>query len=187
MPLLNSRNGYGSLTKTLHWAVALLFALQYVGAWVMMRTPADGATLGVGQATYYNWHKTLGLVVLALAVVRIINRSKGELPPWAPTLSSLEHKLIHRAEQLLYAAMLVVPLSGFFYCMAGGYGVTLFGIWEMPNPVGELPWLASLSRAVHVAAAFLLLLPLGVHLGIVLGHHVYGRDGMLHRMLPGRR
>ncbi len=187
MPLLNSRNGYGALTKTLHWGIALLFALQYLGAWIMMRTPADGATLGIGQAAYYNWHKSLGLLALALAVIRIVNRSKGELPPWAPSLSPLEHKLIHRAERLLYMAMLAMPLSGFLYCMAGGYGVLLFGALEIPNPIGALPWLAGLSRGVHVAAAFLLLLPLGFHLGIVLGHHVYGRDRLLDRMLPGRR
>lgn len=183
MPLLNSREGYGALTKLLHWAIVVLFALQYAGAWIMMRTSVEQTTLGIGQAAYYNWHKSLGLVALVLAVARLMNRRAGELPPWAPTLSPLEQRLIHVTEPLLYGAMLVMPLSGFVYCMAGGYGVTLLGAWELWNPIGTWPLLASVARAVHVAAAFLLLLPLGLHLGLVLGHHVLMKDGLLRRML----
>jgi cytochrome b561 len=185
MGLFNNQNGYGAITKSLHWAIALLFAIQYAGAGIMMRTPAAGTTLGLSQDTYYNWHKSLGLVALILAVARLINRRVGELPPWSPSLSGLERKLIHHVEPLLYGSMLIMPLSGYVYCMAGGYGVTLFGAWELPNPIGAWPLLASTARAVHVIAAFALLLPLGLHLGIVLGHHFLARDGLVRRMLRG--
>lgn len=127
MALLNSRHGYGTLTKALHWAVVVLFAFQYAGAAVMLRTGEADTTLGLAQATYYNWHKSLGLIALALAVARLVNRRAGELPPWASTLSPLEHKLIHWTEWLLYGAMLVMPLTGYIYCMAGGYGVLFLG------------------------------------------------------------
>ena len=187
MGLINSAHGYGTLTKALHWAVVGLFAFQYVGAAVMLRTGAEEATLGLSQATYYNWHKSIGLVALALAVARLVNRRMGELPPWAATLSPLEQKLIHRMEQALYAAMLVMPFSGLVYVMAGGYGVRLFGVLDLPNPVGTWPGLASLARSIHVGSAFALLLPLGLHLGIVVGHHLIARDGMIGRMLTTRR
>lgn len=184
MGLLNSRHGYGALTKALHWAIVALFAAQYLGAWIMLRTPADTATLGIMQATYYNWHKSLGLVALLLAVGRLVNRRQGELPPWAPTLSPLEQRLIHVTEPLLYGAMLVMPISGFLYCMAGGYGVLLFGVIELANPIGASALLAGIARATHVVAAFTLLLPLGLHLGLVVGHHCLARDGLIRRMLP---
>ena len=187
MPILNSRHGYGALTKTLHWAIVVLFAFQYAGAGIMLRTGEAETTLGLSQATYYNWHKSLGLVALVLAVARLLNRRAGELPPWAPTLSPLEHKLIHRAETLLYGAMLVMPVSGYLLCMTGGYGVALFGAIELPNPIGSWPLLASLARAIHIAAGFALLLPLGVHLGIVLAHHYLAKDGLIRRMMPGRK
>lgn len=186
MRLLNSQQGYGALTKLLHWAIVVLFAFQYLGAAVMIRTGAGETMLGYPQAVYYDWHKTLGLAALALALIRLINRRAGQMPPWAPTLSNLEQQLIHRMETLLYGAMLVMPLSGFVYCMAGGYGVTLFHAIELPNPIGTWPALASLARAVHIAAAFALLLPLGLHVGLVLGHQCLGKDGLLRRMLPGR-
>jgi cytochrome b561 len=186
MPILNSTVGYGALTKLFHWLIAFLFASQYLSATIMLRTPAEATTLGIDQATYYNWHKSLGLVALAVAVARLLNRRTGTLPPWAPTLTALEQKMIHRAEQLLYAAMFIMPVSGFLYVMAGAYGVRLFGILDLPNPIPASPLLASTAKWVHVASAALLLLPLGTHLGIVLGHHFGLKDRLIDRMLPVR-
>lgn len=187
MALFNSEAGYGTITKACHWAIAGLFALQYLSAAVMLRTPGEAATLGLVQGTWYNWHKSLGLMALLVTFARLWNRRRGSLPPWAPTLTPLEQVMIHRAEQLLYAAMLAMPLSGFAYCMAGGYGVRLFGLWDLANPIGASPLLAATARWVHAAAAFGLLLPLGVHLGIVLGHHLHLGDRLISRMLPGSR
>jgi cytochrome b561 len=184
MPLLNSTLGYGALTKLFHWLIVLLFASQYLSAKIMLNTPEGATSLGLDQGTYYNWHKSLGLVALAVAVARLLNRKAGELPPWAPTLTALEQVIIHRTEQLLYAAMLIMPLSGFLYVMAGGYGVELFGLYAVPNPIPPLPRLASTAKWVHIASATLLLLPLGTHLGLVLGHHFGLKDRLLDRMRP---
>lgn len=186
MPLLNTAKGYGALTKAFHWLIAALFLAQYFLAIVMLRTPADGSVLGLAQSTSYNWHKSLGLLALALAIGRIINRKAGDLPPWAPSLTPLEQATIHRCEQLLYAAMLVMPLSGLVYVMAGGFGVRLFGIYDLPVPADTYPILASTAKWVHVASAVLLLLPLGAHLALVLGHHLHAKDKILERMLPRR-
>jgi cytochrome b561 len=186
MPLLNSPAGYGALTKLFHWLIALLIVLQYTSANIMLRTPAGATTLGLSQDTYYNWHKSLGLVALLIVLARLANRQMGELPPWAPTLTPLEQRIIHRTEQLLYGALLVMPLSGFLYVMAGNYGVLLFGLWDLPNPIGPAPLTAEIALWVHVACSMLMLLLLGTHLGLVLGHHFGLRDRLIHRMLPGR-
>jgi cytochrome b561 len=187
MFLANSAAGYGALTKLFHWLVALLIVLQYTSASIMLRTPAEATTFGLDQATYYNWHKSLGLVVLLLTLARLANRRVGELPPWAPTLTPLEQTIIHRTEQLLYGALLIMPLSGLVYVMAGNYGVWLFGLWALPNPIGPSPQTAQIALWVHVASAMLLLLPLGTHLGLILGHHFGMRDRLIHRMSPSRR
>jgi cytochrome b561 len=108
------------------------------------------------------------------------------LPPWAPTLTALEQTIVHRAEQLLYAAMFIMPVSGLLYVMAGGYGVRLFGVLDLPNPIPSSPTVASAASWVHVASSMLLLLPLGTHLGLVLGHHFGLKDRLIDRMLPVR-
>jgi len=69
--------------------------------------------------------------------------------------------------------------------MAGNNGVRLFGLWDLHNPIGREPLVAEISLWVHVACAVLLLLPLGTHLGLVLGHQFGMKDRLIHRMLPG--
>jgi cytochrome b561 len=82
--------------------------------------------------------------------------------------------------------MFVMPVSGWLYVMAGGYGVTLFGVWELPNPIGARPALALAAKWTHIAGAWILLLTLAGHIGLVLWHTLMRRDGLLRRMLPRR-
>src|SRR5215468_11803726 len=131
MTILNSNLGYGALTKLFHWLIVFLFAFQYLSAKIMLHTPAEATTLGVSQGTYYNWHKSLGLVAALVMLARLANRQIGELPPWAPMLTPLEQRIIHRTEQLLYGTLFIMPLSGILYVMAGNYGVRLFGLWDL--------------------------------------------------------
>jgi cytochrome b561 len=186
MAWLNSSAGYGGLTKVLHWGMALLIALQLALAWVMLTTPDGATTAGLPAAVYYNWHKSLGLVAFLLAAVRIANRRLGTLPPWAPSLSATERQLVHRAEQILYAAMIVMPLSGLVYVMAGGYGVNLFGIHELPRPAATNAMLAGTAKWAHIVTGYALILALGTHLIIVLHQQFVLGSGIIARMWPGR-
>jgi cytochrome b561 len=186
MSLHNTAEGYGALTKALHWLVVALFAFQFAAANIMLRMDGNALALGMDQSTYYNWHKSIGLVALVVAVVRLLARRSGQLPNWAPTLSQREKTFIHRAEQVLYAAMFVMPVSGFLYVMAGGYGVNLFGVWELPNPIGLWPALATLAKWTHIASAYVLVATLAGHIGLVLWHTLVLKDGLIRRMLPLR-
>lgn len=187
MGLHNSSAGYGSLTKALHWLTVALFAFQLLSANVMTRLAPGGTGLGLGQDAWYNWHKSIGLVALLVALARMWARRQGELPPWAPALSERERAFVHRAEQVLYAAMLLMPVSGFLYVMAGGYGVRLFGIIELANPIGPWPALSGIARWAHSIAGWMLIAALAGHIGLVLRHQLVLRDGLLWRMWPGRR
>ncbi len=186
MPLHNSADGYGAITKALHWLIVALFAFQFAAANIMLRMSENGTVLGIGQSGYYNWHKSIGLVALLVAIARLRARRSGRLPDWAPALSGHERAFIHRAEQVLYTAMFVMPVSGFLYVMAGGYGVNLFGVWELPNPIGSWPSLATVAKWTHIASAYALVATLAGHLGIVLWHTLVLRDGLIWRMLPRR-
>jgi len=186
MALHNSSDGYGALTKTFHWLVVAFFAFQFAAANIMLRLDGSATAMGMGQSTYYNWHKSIGLVALTVAVLRLLARRRGRLPDWAPTLSKRERTFINRAEQMLYTAMFVMPVSGFLYVMAGGYGVNLFGVWEMPNPIGAWPALATLAKWTHIASAYVLVATLAGHVGLVLWHTIVLRDGLIKRMLPRR-
>ena len=183
MGLLNTNDGYGDLTKFLHWLVVVLFAFQFVAGTVMVRIEA-GTALGLSQGAYYNWHKSIGLLALVVAAFRVLVRRSGELPPWAPTLSARERRFVHRTEQLLYSAMFVMPVSGFLYVMAGGYGVRLFGVVDLANPIGTNEVLAVTAKWTHIVSSFLLLALIAGHVGLVLRHQLFQKDGLLRRMLP---
>lgn len=184
MPLLNSTTHYGTITRFFHWAVFLLFAYQYVVANIMTRIEPNKTVLGLGQDVYYNWHKSIGLVLLALVVLRIAWRKLTPLPDWAPPLTPAERQISSWNETLLYTCMFLMPVSGYLFVMAGDYGVRLFGRFDLPNPIGKVEWLASTARVVHLITSYAIVIIAGSHIGLGLKHHVFDRNGFLRRMLP---
>ena len=183
MSLLNSDQGYGTLTKIFHWSIVLLFALQYVGGNIMTSIDFNSSYAGISTNTYFNWHKSLGLVALVFAIARIINRQMGRLPPWAPTLSTTEHHVIHRLEQVFYLAMFVMPITGWLYVMWGNYGVNLFGVWEMPRPLPRDDTLRDVAKWAHIGAGWVLLIAILSHVGLVLRQQIFKGARLLKRMM----
>ncbi len=183
MSWFNTPTRYGQLTKMLHWVTALLFALQYTGGLVMSRIPPKATVLGMTGGDVYNWHKSLGLVILVVALARLWTRRQGQLPDWAPSLSGFEKLLIHRYEQLFYFGLFLMPVSGFLFVMAGGYGIMLFGQWPLPNPIGKIPFLALAAQWTHFIGAWLLAASLLLHIGLVLRQQLILRSNLLARML----
>ncbi|MEO1795602.1 MAG: cytochrome b [Pseudomonadota bacterium] len=183
MALTNSSQGYGSLTKLFHWLIVILFALQFLGGNIMTAIGFNSSFAGITTNEYYNWHKSLGLVALLIAILRLINRQMGQLPPWASTLSSGEKTFVHRVEQVFYLAMFVMPITGWLYVMWGHYGVNLFGVWEMPRPLPRDDTLRDIAKWAHIGAGWVLLAGIVGHVGLVLRHQLVKKDGLLKRML----
>lgn len=185
--LKNSANHYGSVSRFLHWSVFLLFICQYVGASIMTHLARDKTLFGLSQGDYYNWHKSFGLMLLALALLRLIWRKTTPLPDWAPTLSEAERTISHRNETLLYWCMFLLPISGYLFVMAGGFEIKLFGFHDLPNPIGKQESLAMLALVVHIVVSYAAVVFIAWHVGLGLKHHLFDRDGFLNRMRPFTR
>jgi cytochrome b561 len=117
-------------------------------------------------------------------VLRVAWRKLTSLPDWAPSLTPAERSISHWNETLLYTCMFLMPVSGYLYVMAGGYGVKLFGLWELPRPIPKTEWLATSALVVHLVTSYVLVIIAGSHIGLGLKHHLFDRDGFLYRMLP---
>jgi cytochrome b561 len=180
----NSATRYGWMTKLLHWIVFLLFLNQFVVAIAMLNTPLGSTTAGFTQGALYNWHKSIGLIVLGVALIRYWWRKRMPLPDWAPNLSAGEKKVIHYVEKTLYWCMILMPISGFIFVMAGGYGVKFFGLWDLPNFIGKIAPLALLAQWTHRITAYLIVVTLFTHWGLGIRHQLRHRDRYLQRMLP---
>lgn len=187
MPLKNSATAYGAVTRWLHWTVFVLFVWQYLSANIMTHVARDKTLLGLSQGDYYNWHKSIGLMLLALALLRLLWRMATPLPDWAPTLSETERAISHRTERLLYGCMLLLPLSGYLFVMAGGFGVKLFGLYDLPNPIAKQEVWATLALIVHVVTSYAAIVFIAWHVGLGLKHHLFDKDRFLNRMLPFNR
>lgn len=184
MRLLNSSARYGVIAKTLHWSIVLVFLFQYLVATLMLNTGPEETTLGFSQGTLYNWHKSIGLIGLLLAAIRLIWRKLTPLPDWAACLSEGERRFCHWIETLLYTGMIAMPISGYVYVMAGGYGVHLFSIVHLANPIGKNELLALVAKWTHIVAAYMIIAALAGHVGLVVKHQWVRKDRLLHRMLP---
>lgn len=183
----NSASRYGAVTKILHWTVFLLMLNQFLAAAAMLNTAEGETTAGLTQGTLYGWHKSVGLVVLAVALVRYTWRKSTPLPDWAPNLSAGEKRTIHRIERVLYGCMFLMPVSGFVFVMAGDYPLNFFGLGDVPNFVGVNATLASIAQWTHGATAAFLAVTLFVHWGVVIRHQWIHQDRYPHRMLPFTR
>ena len=182
--MMNTDARYGLVTKTLHWIVFLLILEQFVVAATMLHTASEETTFGFTQGSLYEWHKSIGLIVLAFATLRYIWRKTTPLPDWAPNLSAGEQRAIHGIERAFYACMFLMPISGFVFVMAGGFGVKFFDLWPLPNPIGQHSAVARVAQLTHEGTATVLVLVLLAHWGVILRHHRLHKDRYIHRMLP---
>ena len=184
MALLNGATRFGAVSKFFHWAVFLLFVNQYVTGVLMMRMQRGHQVLGFAQGDYYTWHKSVGLVVLALVLLRITWRKTTRLPDWPATLLPWEQSCMKWTERVLYLCMLVMPISGYVFTLAGGYNFKLFGLVALPQLIAKNATVATAAEFAHAATAYVIIAAVSLHLGLAMKRHLVEKDGFLHRMLP---
>ncbi len=168
---------YGTLSRLFHWAIAVLVFWQALKIFDRI----DDGEHWVGQ-TLVPWHISIGVLVLLLVVPRIAwalrnqgNRPPGPQPAWLGFLAKAGHVA-------LYAALVLMPVTGISIMIGNGYGLTVFGM-ELVAGGGEIPWLATFGGTLHSPVAWLLLAMIAGHVVMALWHHFVRRDGVLRRML----
>jgi cytochrome b561 len=186
----NSQLRYGSVAMTFHWIIAALIVVNLALGLYMADLPhSDPARFG-----YFQFHKSIGFTVLALSVLRLAWRLINPVPPLPRGMGTAMRFVAHATHFLLYAAIIVIPLSGWLMVSASslGLGTPYFGLFHIP----DLPFLSSLSRAgrqpyreafetVHVYVAWATIALVPIHIVAALYHQFLRRDDVLKRMLPG--
>lgn len=183
MPLRNTAENYGSLAKLLHWSILLLIVVQY-----FLAESADEMPDGPGKLQVLGQHKSLGMLLLLLAVVRIAWKVANKGLP-APIGAGLMKKAAAAGHGLLYLLILLQPLSGWAMSSAAGYPVSLFGAIQFPALVGANPELHEVLEDVHEVLFNALVVVAVLHAAAALYHHFVLKDDVLKRMSPlgGRR
>ena len=170
---------YNPVFRTLHWLMALLiFCALGLGIW-MTQLPRGPLR---GDLTFI--HKSIGVTVLALVVIRIVMRLVLGEPPYAFDLGRLTYLASKAGHLLLYALMIVLPVSGYVMSTAGGHDVSFFGLFTLPNVIGADKPVSEQASQAHEVFAWAIGVVLAVHLAAVVWHAWIRRDTVLTRMWP---
>jgi cytochrome b561 len=139
MRLRNDDTRYGAITKLLHWVTVLAVATQFVVGYSIARGEDTWEGVFGKDDSIVLVHAALGLGILTLALVRLLWRASGQLPAWAPALSSFERALEARLEKTLYLLLFLIPPSGLALLLGSGEDWK-FGHdreWEAPFEVAD--------------------------------------------------
>jgi len=173
---------YRRPARVLHWLTVALVALQApVGVWMVYRGNVQNLWDTLTGALY-SGHKTVGLVILAVAIARLAYRLSRGAPADEPTIESWQRVVSHVVHWSLYALLIAVPVAG-YVGISLFPALDLFGL-KLPGIVAPDKDAASTAFAVHALLALALVLLIGMHVAAALFHHFIRRDNVLARMAP---
>jgi cytochrome b561 len=179
MPLGNTKTSFGLVTRTIHWAMAVaLLGMLALG------TKLAGMEPGLANIWLYGLHKSIGLTLLALIVLRLIwHRISPPPQPQGPP-DALPQRLARIGHAAFYVLLVAIPLSGWIASSATGIDVMLFDRWIVPPiaPASEA-W-ENAGWAAHSILTKVLMALIVLHVAGAL-KRTFDGDGTLRRMIRG--
>ena len=179
MRLGNTTEGYGLVTKCLHWATALLIIGLIALGWYM-----------VGLTYYDLWyhkslesHKALGMLVFVLGVITLAWRWLSPSPPLHASLKPWERSAATAMHHTLFLLTFLIPVTGFLVSTSEGHAVSFFEWFEVPALVVVGEGLRDLAIRVHFYCAYGTAALVALHAAAALKHQLLDRDGTLARMI----
>jgi cytochrome b561 len=175
------RDRYGTVAIALHWLIGLALIGQVTFGFLLDElaprgTPSRGAVI--------NLHKSFGIVLGVLILVRLGWRLAHRRPGWPVALSAWQRRAARAVHIALYACMVVMPLSGYVASNFSKHGIKFFG--HSLSPWGpDLPAVYDALNRVHVVTGWLFAFLIAGHVAAALAHALR-RDGVLSRILPRR-
>ena len=169
---------YPGTSKLLHWLVAICVLTTAPVAIAMSRI-GPGPT----KDNLYNFHKSLGVLILILMILRLVNRLAVGAPiadpgiePWQKTVSSAVHSS-------LYVLLLAMPIVGYIANSAFGASTPFFGLFNLPPIIGKNEALATQLFTIHRWVGRIVIILVLLHVSAALFHYFVRRDNVLQRML----
>ncbi|HEX8012202.1 MAG TPA: cytochrome b [Casimicrobiaceae bacterium] len=169
---------YSGAAIALHWLTAALIVANLLLGLSMVPLPISPRKL-----QWYLWHKSIGISVFLLTWARLSWRWVHPPPP-PVAMPDWQRRAARLAHLLLYALLLLIPISGWLYSSATGVQVVYLGLLPLPDLVPKNKALAAVLKATHVTLNFTLFGLVCVHAAAALKHHFVDRDSVLTRMLP---
>ncbi|WEN14876.1 cytochrome b [Rhodanobacter sp. AS-Z3] len=178
MTLRSNDRQWGTVSKSFHWIIAL--AILGNGLFGLLM---DLASSPMQKINWLALHKSIGLTVLALALLRMLWRLSERRPIEEPA-PRWQQLVAHAVHGLLYVLIVAIPLSGWWFNSVTGKPLQWFKQFNLPALAAKNDELRHFAHGVHEYLFWTLIVLLVAHVGAALKHHVFDNDNVLRRMLP---
>lgn len=178
-PVAARRDKYSLPAIAMHWLLALLIIALLALGWYMTGIPRQTPPRG----SYFNLHKSLGVLALIVALAQVAWHFTHAIPPLPARMAAWEIRTSVIGHYVLYAAMILVPLTGYLGSSFNRFGVRFFGI-PLPHWGHEDAALRELFVQAHRLASYALVVLIAIHVLAALKHRFVDRDEVLQRMAP---
>jgi len=178
MPFRNTTRSWGSLSKAFHWLIVLLIINQW---WIAEN--ADELK-GLAKLEALGTHKSFGMTILMLAVLRLLWRLMNPTPELTSETKPWERVLARISHVLLYALIFAMPLTGWMMSSAKNYPVSWFKLFQFPDLVAPAEQTFHQMQDLHHLLFKVLVGVALLHAAGALKHHFIDRNDVLKRMLP---
>jgi cytochrome b561 len=173
---------YTGVAMALHWLIAALIVGQIAFGWYLQSVPRKTPA----RTVYVNLHKSTGLTLGLLVLVRLGWRLTHKAPPLPGSVPAWQRAAARTSHFALYACMLVMPAAGYLASNFSKFGVNYFNAVLLP------PWgvddrrLYAVFNTTHVVTSYVFVALIAVHVLAAL-RHLHSRDGIFLRMWPAPR
>jgi len=182
MQLGNDARRWGAVSLGLHWLTAGL-VLGMLALGVIMVEVVESRML---RFELYQWHKSFGLTLFALTLLRLGWRLAQPAPALPGTLKAYERVLARLTHAGLYALLLAMPIAGWVSTESAPLDIPtrVFGVVALPDPIPVSEPLHETFAAIHLGLAITLAAVIALHVAAAFKHHFALKDDTLARMLP---
>ena len=179
MPMQASTHRYTAVAQILHWIIAALIATQFILAWT-----ADDLPLGMHKLALLARHKSFGMTLLMLGVLRLTWRLFHPAPALPEDMSKIERFLARFTHIVFYVFLFAMPLTGWLMSSAKNYSVSWFGLFTWPDLIGPNDRYFEVLKQTHGLLSNVLFAIVILHVLAALKHHFWNKDDVFVRMLP---
>jgi cytochrome b561 len=179
MTIRNTPARWGIISQLLHWLIVVMIITQ-----VILANIAEDLPIGMKKLAMFARHKSVGITIFGLALLRLLWRWANPTPLLPTTLQPYERALAGLTHAGLYIVLFAMPLTGWMMTSARGFPVSWFGFFQLPDFVPKNDALYNAMKETHDTLALALYAIVSLHVAGALKHHFFMKDDVLRRMLP---
>lgn len=174
-------SSYSGGSKFFHWLIAVIVILMVTGSFFLDTLPEQYIS------TAFMYHKSMGITILFLMIMRLIWLAYTGKPPLPATVPAWQRIAAHFVQYALYFFVILMPLCGWIMSVAADKAPYYFGLFQLSLPgIEPNKALSSLMKQAHNTIAWIIIMLIALHIAGALKHRFIDKDRVFQRMWFGK-